>query len=108
MKQNIILFINTSNQDTAKVSLEIDGKRYEKTSQSRVMKAQMVLPLIEELLKEHQMKPSDITEICVHVGPGSFTGLRVGMAVANMMGKLLNIPVNGKHLPVVPRYDRDW
>lgn len=107
-KKQIILFIDTSDQDTAKVGLEIDGKQYEKTSQSRVMKAQMVLPLIEELLKEHQMKPSDITEIRVHVGPGSFTGLRVGMAVANTMGKLLNIPVNGKHLPVVPRYDRDW
>lgn len=107
-KKQIILFIDTSDQDTAKVSIEVRGKRYEKTSKSRVMKAQMVLPLVEELLGEHRMKPSDITEISIHVGPGSFTGLRVGLAVANMMGKLLGIPVNGKHLPVVPRYGRDW
>ena len=107
-KKQIILFIDTSNQDTASVAVEVHGTRYEKTSKSRIMKAQMVLPLIEELLGEHRIKPSDITEIFIHVGPGSFTGLRVGLAVANMMGKLLGIPVNGKHVPVIPRYDRDW
>lgn len=108
MKKGVTLFIDTSDQDTARVSVEVRDKRHEKTSQSRVMKAQMVLPLIEALLAEQVLKLTDISEIRVNEGPGSFTGLRVGMAVANMMGKLLNIPVNGKHRPVVPRYDRDW
>ena len=108
MKSNIILSIDTSDQDTAKVGLEVDGKRYEKISQSRVMKAQMVLPLIEELLKEHDVKLNDICEIQVHEGPGSFTGLRVGIAVANMLGALLGIPVNGKQVPILPHYDKDW
>ncbi len=106
--RNIVLSIDTSNQDTARVSLEVDGKRHEKTSQSRVMKAQMVLPLIEELFKEHDLSVTDISEIRVHEGPGSFTGLRVGASVANMLGAILGISVNGNQPPVLPRYDRDW
>ena len=108
MKSNIILSIDTSDQDTAKVGLEVDGKRYEKISQSRVMKAQMVLPLIEELLKEHDAKLHNISEIRVHEGPGSFTGLRVGIAVANMLATLLGVLLNGKQPPIVPKYDKDW
>ena len=108
MKSNIILSIDTSDQDTAKVSIEVDGKHYEKISQSRVMKAQMVLPLIETLLNDHTLKLTDLSEICVHEGPGSFTGLRVGIAVANMLATLLGVPVNGKQAPILPKYDKDW
>ena len=108
MKSKIILSIDTSNQDTATVSLDIDGKKYKKTSQSRVMKAQMVLPLIEAICKEHALKLADISEIRSHEGPGSFTGLRVGMSIANMLGDLLGVPINGKQPPVVLKYDKDW
>lgn len=107
-KKQIILFIDTSDQDTAKVSIEIEGKQYEKASQSRVMKAQMVLPLIEALLREQTLKFSDMSEIRVQAGPGSFTGVRVGVAVANMLGALLGIPVNGKEIPIAPQYGKDW
>ncbi|MEK7118936.1 MAG: hypothetical protein AAB889_00265 [Patescibacteria group bacterium] len=94
-----IVYIDTSDQDTAKVAVEIDGKQYEKTSQSRVMKAQMVLPLIEILLKEHAIQLSDISEIRVYEGSGSYTGIRVGMSVANALALLLGIPVtySGTH-----------
>ncbi|MFH1536127.1 MAG: hypothetical protein ABIC96_03620 [Patescibacteria group bacterium] len=34
----------------------------------------------------------------VETGPGSFTGLRVGVSVANALGFALNIPVNGKKM----------
>lgn len=100
----INLCVDTSEIYTAKVAVEIDGKRFEKTSESRIMKSQMVLPLIETLLSEHNLKLSDITEIVVATGPGSFTGLRVGATVANALGYLLNIPVNGKKALVIPTY----
>lgn len=89
-----ILFIDTSDQDTAKVAVTVNGKRYEKSSQSRVLKAQMVLPLIETLLGEHAIQLSDISEIRVYEGPGSYTGIRVGMSVANALAVLLGIPVH--------------
>lgn len=51
------------------------------------------------------MKLSDITEIQVKTGPGSFTGLRVGVSVAKTLGKLLHIPVNGTlDAVIVPLY----
>jgi tRNA threonylcarbamoyladenosine biosynthesis protein TsaB len=104
MNSSLTLFIDTSDMNTAKIAIETDGKRYEKTSQSRLMKSQMVLPLIEELLEEKAHTLSDITAIMVATGPGSFTGLRVGIAIANALGRLLEVTVNGKKTLVTPTY----
>lgn len=103
--KRIVLFIDSSEQDTARVGLEIDGKRFEKAAQSKHLKAQTVLPFIEELLEEHHFAASDISEITVYTGPGSFTGLRVGAAIANTLGVLLHIPVNGQWNPIIPSYE---
>lgn len=53
-----------------------------------------LLPLLDEMLHEKNILFSDITEISVNTGPGSFTGLRVGIAIANILGLLLGVPVN--------------
>jgi tRNA threonylcarbamoyladenosine biosynthesis protein TsaB len=99
-----ILYIDTSEIDTAKIALEIGGVRFEKSSESRVMKSQMILPLIEEILHEHNLRIADVTEIEVALGPGSYTGLRVGATVANALAYLLDIPVNGKKSLAIPTY----
>ena len=101
---SVILFIDTSAINTAKIAMEIDGKRFEKVKESKVLKSQTTLPMIEEILAERKLKLSDITEITVAMGPGSFTGLRVGATVANALGYLLNIPVNGKKTLAIPTY----
>jgi tRNA threonylcarbamoyladenosine biosynthesis protein TsaB len=93
---NQTLYIDTSDSQKVRVGLEVGGKRVEKTSEAKHSSAQMVLPMIEEILKENKLKLIDIAEIQVNTGPGSFTGLRVGIAVAQTLGKLLNVPVNGK------------
>lgn len=87
------LFIDTSKIRTATVKM---GK-FEKTSDSLV-------PLIEEALRANNVKLADITEISVVAGSGSFTGLRVGAAVANALGYLLGVPVNGKRSVAIPTY----
>ena len=51
-----------------------------------------------ELLCFGERKIKDISEIEVNTGPGSFTGLRVGVSIANALGWALGIPVNGKDL----------
>ncbi len=48
-----------------------------------------LLARMDELLKTHQMKPEDLGELYVSVGPGSFTGLRVGITVARTLGHIL-------------------
>lgn len=64
--------------------------------------SQSVLLLLDELLKAGQITSDDITEIRVHTGPGSFTGLRVGTAIATMLGVLLGIGANQKKPGVLP------
>lgn len=54
-----------------------------------------ILPAIEGVLKNHKIELKDITAIAVNQGPGSFTGVRVGIAVANTLAWSLDIPVVG-------------
>ncbi len=91
-----ILFIDTSDNKKTVVRLERDGTVLGERVEPRVSASQAVLPLIDVLLKSHDVSFSDISGIRVHTGPGSFTGLRVGAAVASALGWLLDIPVNGK------------
>jgi tRNA threonylcarbamoyladenosine biosynthesis protein TsaB len=55
-------------------------------------------------LKDSSVDFKDIKEIKLDTGPGSFTGLRVGAAVANALGYSLGIPVNGKKIETDLRY----
>ncbi len=57
--------------------------------------AEAILPLYEELMKNIGKTPQDIENVYVSVGPGSFTGLRVGLSVARFIGFSLGIPVHG-------------
>ena len=72
---------------------------------SGMLKAQMVLPLLEEMLTEFNLTTKDISEIRVKDKEGSMTGIRVGFAIGNTLGYLLNIPVNGKRVIAIPRYE---
>lgn len=57
--------------------------------------AEMLIPMIDEIIKESNLKMSDIEMITVTRGPGSFTGVRIGLATARSLGLALNIPVLG-------------
>lgn len=86
------LFLDTSSNKETVVGL--DGTKIKKGAD--LTHSQVVLPMVEELLAKKGKKLADITEIEVKTGPGSFTGLRVGAAIANALGFALKIPVNGK------------
>jgi len=88
------LFIDTHERD--KIIVGIESRMYE--TDAREEKSQRLLPFIDEMLKKEGLTLKDITEIQVHTGPGSFTGLRVGVATANALGWTLGITVNGKNL----------
>lgn len=86
------LYIDTSNSEEIVVGL--NGERFK--TDSRREKSQRLLSFIGELLKKEGKKIEDVKEIEVNTGPGSFTGLRVGVSVANAVGWSLGIPVNSK------------
>lgn len=94
----MILHINTKDQKTIKVSLKKDGKVVKSLSQKNEYGSQVLLPLIMKLLKLKNCELKTLKGIEVETGPGSFTGLRVGVSVANALGFSLRIPVNSKKI----------
>jgi tRNA threonylcarbamoyladenosine biosynthesis protein TsaB len=59
--------------------------------------AQTLLPTISELLAAVHWRPHDIDLICVTTGPGSFTGLRIGVTAAKTLAFALKAPLVGVH-----------
>ncbi|MDO8619235.1 MAG: tRNA (adenosine(37)-N6)-threonylcarbamoyltransferase complex dimerization subunit type 1 TsaB [Candidatus Daviesbacteria bacterium] len=92
----MILWINTKDQKTVEVALKKDGKTVRSLSEQNEYGSQVLLPLILKLLKTENCELKTLQGIEVEIGPGSFTGLRVGVSVANALGYSLSIPVNGK------------
>lgn len=52
-------------------------------------------PAVADVLQRSRIEARDLTHIAVGVGPGPFTGLRVGIVTAVTMGYALGIPVHG-------------
>jgi tRNA threonylcarbamoyl adenosine modification protein YeaZ len=57
--------------------------------------AEALLPLIDRVMGEGNVEFKDLTRIAVVVGPGSFTGIRIGIAAARAFGLACGIPVVG-------------
>lgn len=57
--------------------------------------AERLVPLIQEALVKARCDFPDIGLIATSVGPGAFTGLRIGLSTARALGLALNIPVIG-------------
>jgi bifunctional N6-L-threonylcarbamoyladenine synthase / protein kinase Bud32 len=54
-----------------------------------------LLPMVDSLLAEHGLSPGDIAEIIVGRGPGSFTGVRIGVATAKGLAQGLGVGLVG-------------
>ena len=100
----MILYINTKDQKEISVALKKNGKTIESLSAKNKYGSQVLLPLIEKLLKKCKLDYTFLKEIEVETGPGSFTGIRVGVSVANALGFALGIPVNGKKMETEIHY----
>jgi tRNA threonylcarbamoyladenosine biosynthesis protein TsaB len=61
----------------------------------KVGHAGMILPVIDEVLSNSSTNKDDITLIATGTGPGSFTGLRIGIATAKGLAKAIRCPLAG-------------
>lgn len=90
------LFIDSS--DNTKTIIKINDKEFIKQNSSP--RDQDVFGFLLSTMEGEGFAPQDISEISVNQGPGSFTGTRIGVTIANALGFSLDLPVNGKIPPV--------
>ena len=90
-----ILGIDTASAQCA-VALGRDSTILTSASQpGRQGQAERLLPMIESCLRDTGLGYSDLDGIAVTTGPGSFTGLRVGLAAAQALALACDIPALG-------------
>lgn len=90
-----ILGIDTSTMAANVAVLQDDKLICEYTINTKKTHSQKLMPMIENMLKLSDIEVKDIDAIGICVGPGSFTGLRIGMATAKAMAHVNNIPLIG-------------
>jgi tRNA threonylcarbamoyl adenosine modification protein YeaZ len=79
----IVLALDTS-QGTS-VAVIVDGKLAAQVSDPNSMRhAENIGTLIARCVEQAGIKPAEVTDVAVGIGPGPFTGLRVGIAAAKM------------------------
>lgn len=91
-----ILKLDTSNNLKTKVELSLGGKNYVLEEERGKPGDQNVLELVEKLLEANNLTLKEIDSLEINTGPGSFTGLRVGAAIANALSFGLQVSINGK------------
>ena len=91
----MILLLDTSTPE-CRLSL-VDGDwRYDATWEANRELAKGLLSYIQTQLESHQKTWTDLTGLGVFKGPGSFTGLRIGITVLNTIADSENIPIVGE------------
>ncbi len=90
-----ILVIDSSTS-VLKVGLTLnEGDVVSSENADRFSHAENIFRLIENVLSRGGLSRDDIKMIAVNVGPGSFTGLRVGMSTAKGLAVSLDVPISG-------------
>ena len=87
------LFIDTATKYLC-IGIAKDNNVIYKFQQEAIkQQSELTIPFLQKALKENNMELKDIDEVVVTIGPGSFTGIRIGMCVAKVLASLNNIPL---------------
>ena len=86
--------------DTATPAVSValhDGERViaEASALDARRHSELLMPMIAKILADVGASRDDLTAVAVGVGPGPYTGLRVGLVTARVLGSVLRLPVSG-------------
>lgn len=87
-----ILAVDTSTKK-ANVCLEYNNKVTDKCIDNEITHSEKLLPLIDEVLNSRSASLKEIDYLACCAGPGSFTGIRIGIATVKAFAKVINVPV---------------
>lgn len=77
------------------LAVKTENKFISATYDIGMRQSEILVPSIDELLKKADIKPSDLNATCLTIGPGSFTGLRLGISALKAIELAYEVPVYG-------------
>ncbi len=96
--RNLVVVLLAFDTATPAITVALyDGERVvaERTTVDAMRHGELLAPAISAVLEDAGLVRQDLTAVAVGVGPGPFTGLRVGLITARTLGAVLEIPVYG-------------
>lgn len=90
-----VLAIDTSNYPLGIALIDDEQVIGEYITNMKKNHSVRVMPAIENLCRECDIKPADLEKIVVAEGPGSYTGVRIGVTIAKTLAWTLQIPLVG-------------
>ena len=88
-----LLVLDSSGLVASVALLEDERLIAEYTTGNKLTHSQTLLPMLDEIIRRTTVDMEDVDAIAVAMGPGSFTGLRIGAATAKGLGLALDKPV---------------
>lgn len=92
----MILLLDSSTGNCQLTIIDQSGERFDYNWQADRSLARELLRYLQDRLAEHQKNFHDISGLAVMQGPGSFTGLRIGITVMNTLADSLKVPIVGE------------
>jgi len=93
-RKKIFLGIETTT-DIFSVAVSVENRDFDEIRVEGRKHSEKLIPNIDKLLKKAALTPKDLTAVGMGVGPGSFTGIRVGLSCGLTMSQILGIPAYG-------------
>tara|TARA_X000000950_G_scaffold53524_1_gene63559 strand:- start:9509 stop:10090 length:582 start_codon:yes stop_codon:yes gene_type:complete len=93
-RANCLLAIDTSTTHCA-AAIFLSGTVFTSVKEMKNGQAELLFEVIEDALKKAKIKKTRIDFIVVGIGPGNFTGIRIGLAAAKGLSLSLKVPISG-------------
>ena len=90
-----LLAIETTGAKASAALLSNSGALRTEASDETMNHLQHLIPMIDSLLSKCGITIDDVSTIAISEGPGSFTGIRIGMATAKALAQVIGVPVVG-------------
>ncbi len=87
-----ILAIETTGKYGSASVIDDDGHVFSASSDEEMNHLRGMITLIDEAVREAGVTKDELTHVAASVGPGSFTGIRIGVTTARIMSQMLGIP----------------